>query len=176
MLGAFERCVAGKKLTQWLKTYRRLNSFRTSLPSVEVHDFMEQSRRKEWALGEYDIDLATLLKQAVDLRWNEKLGQLTIKGIGKYRKVYTSYPFRDDECGQILETQEFPNLRLYQDGESTPVSDLMGRENHIFTVVPKSAVEGAIDWRLSVFEAGKYLIAFDGAALLLLELFLRKNV
>jgi hypothetical protein len=46
----------------------------------------------------------------------------------------------------------------------------MGREPHIFTVVPKSAVEEEIDWRLSVFEAGKYLIAFDGAALLLLEL------
>jgi hypothetical protein len=174
--GAFERCAAGKKLTQWLKTYRRLNSFRTSLPSVKVHDFMEQSRRKEWALGEYDIDLATLLKRAVDLRWNEKLEKLTIKGIGKYRKVYTSYPFRNEDCGLILETQKFPELRLYQDGESTPVSDLMGRENHIFTVVPKSAVEGEIDWRLAVFEASKYLIAFDGAALLLLELFRRKNV
>jgi hypothetical protein len=137
---------------------------------------MEQSRRKEWMLGEYDIDLATLLKRAVDLRWNEKLETLTIKGIGKYRKVYTSYPFRDEDCGLILETQNFPELRLYQDGESTPVSDLMGREPHIFTVVPKSAVEDEIDWRLSVFEAGKYLIAFDGAALLLLELLWRKNV
>ncbi len=78
----------------------------------------------------------------------------------------------------ILETQNFSELRLYQDGESTPVSDLMGRENtHIFTVVPKDEVEGEIDWRLPVFEAGKYLIAFDGAALLLLELFRRgKNL
>lgn len=168
---AFARCAAGKQLSQWLNTYRKLNQFRTSLPSVKVHDFMEQSRRKEWALGEYDIDLATLLKRAVELRWNEKLEKLTTKGIGKYRKVYTSYPFKDEDCGFILETQKFPELRLYQDGESTPVSDLMGRENHIFTVVPKSAVEGEIDWRLSVFEAGKYFIAFDGAALLLLELF-----
>lgn len=173
---AFARCAAGKPHSQWLKTYQKLNRFRTSLPSVKVHDFMEQSRRKEWALGEYDIDLATLLKRAVDLRWNEKLEKLTIKGIGKYRKVYTSYPFRDEDCGLILETQKFPELRLYQDGESTPVSDLMGRENHIFTVVPKSAVESEIDWRLSVFEAGKYLIAFDGVALLLLELFRKKNV
>jgi hypothetical protein len=46
----------------------------------------------------------------------------------------------------------------------------MGREPHIFTVVPKAVIENKIDWRLSVFEAGKYLLAFDGAALLLLEL------
>jgi len=64
-------------------------------------------------------------------------------------------------------------LRLYQDGESTPVSDLMGRENHILSVVPKMAVQAEVDWRLPVFEAGKYLVAFDGAALLLLELWRR---
>jgi CRISPR-associated helicase Cas3 len=173
---AFERCAAGKQLSQWLNTYRKLNRFRTSLPSVKVHDFMEQSRRKEWVLGEYDIDLATLLKRAVDLRWNEKLQKLTIKGIGKYRKVYTSYPFRDEDCGFIWETQKFPELRLYQDGESTPVSDLMGRENHIiFTVIPKAAIEREIDWRLPVFEAGRHLLAFDGAALLLLELWRRQT-
>lgn len=174
---AFERCAAGKQFSQWLNTYRKLNRFRTSLPSVKVHDFMEQSRRKEWALGEYDIDLATLLKRAVELRWNEKLEKLTIKGIGKYRKVYTSYPFRDEDCGMILETQNFSELRLYQDGESTPVSDLMGRENHIFAVAPKARAEREVDWRLPVFEAGKYLITFDGAALLLLEIFRRgKNL
>jgi len=46
----------------------------------------------------------------------------------------------------------------------------MARENHIFTVVPEMDVAADIDWRLLVFEAGKYLLAFDGAALLLLEL------
>jgi CRISPR-associated helicase Cas3 len=167
---AFERCSARKTLSQWLNTYRRLNSFRTSLPSVKVHDFSEQHRRQDWEMGEYEADLSTLLKRAKDLRWNEKLAMMTIRGIGKYRRVFTSYPFAHDDCGQILETQKFPDLRLYQDGESTPISDLMGRKPHIFTVVPKSAVEEEIDWRLSVFEAGKYLIAFDGGALLLLEL------
>jgi hypothetical protein len=75
----------------------------------------------------------------------------------------------DEDCGVILETKNFPNLLLYQDGEATPVSDLMGRENHIFVVVPRAAVEADLDWRLPVFEAGKYAVAFDGAALLLLE-------
>jgi hypothetical protein len=40
----------------------------------------------------------------------------------------------------------------------------------MFTVVAKSDVEADLDWRLPVFEAGRYLLAFDGAALLLLEL------
>jgi len=53
----------------------------------------------------------------------------------------------------------------------------MGQENHIFAVVPKAGVEREVDWRLPVFEAGKYFIAFDGAALLLLEIFRRgKNL
>ena len=168
--GAFERCAAGKKSVHWLDVYRRLNRFRTSLPSVRIHDFMEQSRRKEWNLGDYDIDLATLLKRAVALTWNDKLGMLTIKGIGKYRPVHASEIFSNDDCGMIHETQNWPQLRLYQDGESTPVSDLMARENHIFTVVPKLEVESQVDWRLPVFEAGKYMVAFDGAALLLLEI------
>jgi hypothetical protein len=39
--------------------------------------------------------------------------------------------------------------------------------------VPKADVESHVDWRLPVFEAGKYLLGFDGAALLLLELWRR---
>ncbi|MFQ5802022.1 MAG: type I-D CRISPR-associated helicase Cas3' [Candidatus Methylomirabilales bacterium] len=172
---AFERCAAGKKSARWLDTYRRLNRFRTSPPTLRVHDFMEQSRRKEWALGDYDIDLATLLKRAVEIAWSEKLGMLTIKRIGKYHRVHASEIFSDDDCGMILETQDFPKLLLYQDGEPTPVSDLMGRENHIFAVVPRADVEAQVDWRLPVFEAGRYVIAFDGAALLLLELWRRRR-
>jgi CRISPR-associated helicase Cas3 len=167
--GVFERCAAGKPRARWVGTYRQLNRFRTSLPNVRVHDFMEQGRREAWELGEYDVDLATLLKRAVGLAWNEKLAMLTLKGIGKYRRVHTSEIFGDDDCGVILGTKDYPNLLLYQDGEPTPVSDLMGRESHIFAVVPRAAVQDQVDWRLPVFEAGKYLVAFDGAALLLIE-------
>ena len=174
---AFERCGAGKPGARWLDTYRRLNRFRTSLPSLKVHDFSEQHRRQDWEMGEYEADLATLLRRAVGLAWNEKLDMLTIKGIGKYRRVHASEIFSDGDCGLILETKEYPNLMLYQDGEPTPVSDLMGRENYIFTAVPKAKVEAGLDWRLPVFEAGRYLIAFDGAALLLLEVYRgRKNL
>lgn len=172
---AFERCAAGKPNTRWLETYRKLNRFRTSLPTVKVHDFMEQSRRKEWQLGEYDIDLSTLLKRGVSLAWNKKLGMLTIKGIGKYRRVHASEIFSDDDCGVILETRNWPRLQLYQDGESTAVSDLMNRENHIFAVVSKKLLLDGLDWRLPVFESGAFLIAFDGAALLVLEMLKRSE-
>jgi hypothetical protein len=46
----------------------------------------------------------------------------------------------------------------------------MGRENHVFSVAPRTAVVGEIDWRLPVFESGRYFVAFDGTALLLREL------
>lgn len=166
----FERCAAGRPNAIWIETYRRLARFRTSLPTLRVHDFAEQHRRQDWDLGEYEVDLKTLLKRAVGVAWNQKLGMLTIRGIGRYRRVHASEIFDENDCGCILETKDFPQLRIYQDNDATPVSDLLNRENHIFTVVAKAAVADLIDWRLPVFEAGAYVLAFDGAALLLLEI------
>ena len=171
----FDRAAAGKAGWRWLEAYRRLNRFRTSLPSVPVHDFMEQSRRVDWRLGSYEADLASLLRRGREVRWNEKLGMVTIRGIGAYCRVHAGDLFSDDDCGVVLETRDFPTLLLYQDGQATPASDLLARENHIFTVVPRRRVEGELDWRLQVFESGKYVIAFDGAALLLLELWTRTS-
>jgi hypothetical protein len=81
-------------------------------------------------------------------------------------KVHASEIFGDDDDGLMHETRDFAQLRLYQDGESTPVSDLMARENHVFTAAPRAAVDAEVDGRLPVFEAGPFLLAFDGAALL----------
>jgi CRISPR-associated helicase Cas3 len=172
---AFEMCGRGARSSQWLRAYCSLNQFRTSLPSVTVHDFTEQNRRADWQMAEYEADIRTLLKRAVGIAWNAKMAKLTIKGIGKLRKVFASEIFGDDVCGEILETRNFDSptcsLRLYQDNESTPVSDLMSRENHIFAVVRRKDVDADLDWRLPVFETGQdYLLAFDGAALLLLEM------
>jgi CRISPR-associated endonuclease/helicase Cas3 len=167
---AFERCSAGKPGAKWIETYRRLARFRSSLPTLRVHDFAEQHRRQDWELGEYEADLKTLLKRAVGISWDEKLGMLTIRGIGRYRRVHASEVFGEDDCGCILQTEDFPQLRLYQDDESTPVSDLLSRENHIFTVVRKSLLADWVDWRLPVFEAGNYMLALDGSALLVLEI------
>ncbi len=172
---AFARCTAGKPGARWIDTYRKINRFRTSLPSVRVHDFSEQNRRRDWEMGEYDVDLAMLLKRAVGLCWNEKLGMLTIRGIGKFRRVHASEIFSDDDCGLILETLDWPHLRLYQEGESAAVLDLMNRGNHIFTVVSRKEIQSELDWHLPVFESGEYLVAFDGIALLVLELLRRRG-
>ena len=94
-------------LTQWLKVYCSLSQFRTSLPSVTVHDFTEQGRRAQWALAEYEADLRTLLKRAVGIVWNPKLDRLTIKGIGKLRRVHASEIFSDCDCGPILQTKDY---------------------------------------------------------------------
>ena len=171
---AFKRSKAGKPNSKWLKAYCEINQFRTSLPSVLVHDFTEQKRRADWELGEYEADLRTLLKRAVGISWNAKLCKLTIKGIGKLRKVHASEIFSDSDCGPLFETKEYNALprvlRLYQDNEATPISELMAQKNHIFALAKKKDVESDLDWRLPIFEAGEYLLAFDGAALLLLEM------
>ncbi len=172
---AFARSRAGKKHWRWLETYRKLNRFRTSMPTTKVHDFTEQHRRQDWEMGDYDVDLATLLKRGVGLAWNQKLEMLTIRGIGKYHRVRASELFDDNDVGVILDTEDYPNLSLYQDDNLTPVSDLMGRENHIFVVVPKGEVDKRVDWRLTTFEAGRYLLAFDGAALLLRSIWVQSQ-
>lgn len=166
----FKRAAAGKTGTSWVNTYRKLNRFRVSLPTVRVHDFSEQSRRGEWVLGEYDVDVLTLLKYGVGIQWNEKLSMLTTDGIGRAHRVTASDLFSDADCGIIHETFCHPNLYLWQDDNPTPVSDLMNRENHIFTVVPARDVESQLEWTVPVVRAGSYLLAFDGAALLLLEM------
>ncbi|MGH9764563.1 MAG: hypothetical protein ACREDR_28900, partial [Blastocatellia bacterium] len=171
----FDRCRAGSKHFSWLIAYQNLNRFRTSLVSVKVHDFTEQNKRGEWRLGQYEADVATLLRRAVGMAWNEKLGLLTIRGIGKYHRVHASEIFADEDTENILQTKDYATLRLWQDGESTPISDVMARQNHVFTVIPKGIADRLIDWRIPVFEAGKYLVAFDGAALLLTEIYKRGN-
>jgi hypothetical protein len=137
-----------------------------------------QGRRADWELAEYDADLRTLLKRAVGISWDAKRDLVTIRGIGKLRKVHASDIFTDADCGSILETKDYvdhPALRLYQDNEATPVSDLMQQKNHIFALARKRDVETDLDWRLPVFESGQYLLAFDGVALLMLEMARRRN-
>jgi hypothetical protein len=170
---AFQRARAGKRLCRWLQAYQALNRFRTSMPTVKVHDFTEQMKRHGWEMGEYEVDLLTLLKRGVGLRWDQKLEMLTIQGIGKYQRVHASEGFDDDDVGVIFETRDRATMNLYQDGKLTPVSDLMARENHIFAVVPKNQIEKQIDWRLAALEAGEYLLGFDGAALLLYSIWNR---
>lgn len=174
----FEKAERGIQHYQWLKVYQGLNTFRTSMPSEMVCDFAERERREEdWEAAKYNVDMVTLLKRAEGLRYNEKIphpngnmGMLTVKGYGRYRKVWVVPTFEDEDCGTFKVTGDYPDLVFMQEGHKTSVSHLMTLREHIFVIVPK-ILEDELDWRLPVFDCGRHLIAFDGAALLLNEIY-----
>ncbi|GAB6273784.1 MAG: hypothetical protein STSR0004_06470 [Peptococcaceae bacterium] len=163
---------------KWLTVYRDLNTFRTSLPSEWVVDFAELKRRGgNWDKAKYTTDIATLLRRAEGLRFNEKIphpdgemGMLTVKGYGRYKKVWVMPTFKDDNCGILYCTKDFPDMLFIQEGHKTSVSHVMTLRDHVFVIVPKTILSG-LDWRLPVFECGPHLIAFDGTALMIYELY-----
>nr|MBC7245034.1 type I-D CRISPR-associated helicase Cas3' [Chloroflexota bacterium] len=171
----------GDQEKRWLQVYRDLNTFRTSLPSEWVLDFAELQRRGgNWDRAKYTADIATLLRRADGLRFNEKIphpdggmGMLTVKGYGRYKKVWVTPSFTDDQCGIPFCTSDFRELRFIQEGHKTSISHVMTLRDHVFVVVPKTTWPD-LDWRLPVFECGQHLIAFDGTALMLLEIYNQK--
>jgi hypothetical protein len=50
----------------------------------------------------------------------------------------------------------------------------MSFKEHIFVIVPK-VLKNELDWRLPVFECDRHLIGFDGAALLVSEVWERNK-
>jgi hypothetical protein len=163
---------------KWLAVYRDLNTFRTSLPSEWVLDFAELERRGgDWARAKYLTDITTLLRRAEGLRFNEKIphpdgkmGMLTVKGYGQYKKVWVIPTFNDEQCGIPYCTSNFPDLHFIQEGHKTSVSHVMMLRDHIFVIVPKT-IGLDLDWRLPVFECGQHLMGFDGTALILHEIY-----
>jgi len=77
--------------------------------------------------------------------------------------------FEDEDCGVLRVTSDYPELTFMQEGHKTSVSHLMTFNDHIFFIAPV-IVKNEVDWRLPVFDCGRHLITFDGAALLLNEL------
>lgn len=172
----------GEPRARWLQVYRDLNTFRTSLPSEWIQDFAELRRRGgDWDRAKYTADIAILLRRAEGLRFDKriphpdgKMGMLTVKGYGQYKKVWVMPTFTDDQCGIPYCTSDFPGLCFYQEGHKTSVSHVMTLCDHIFVVVPKTLWPD-LDWRLPVFECGRHLIAFDGTALMLWEMYNQKS-
>lgn len=168
---------------KWIADYERLDRFRTSLPSVEVLDCAEQSRGR--ASYQYDVDIKTLLQRAHRLRREGRL--FVIDGYERYHAVHTNKSFKDmEDCvGHLLSTQDYPNLMVKRrtlEGNLDPVSHLMSREDepHVFVFVPRDLVEDDLDWRIATFSAGdhnpRFVVAFDGDALLLKEIYRRARV
>jgi CRISPR-associated helicase Cas3 len=164
----------------WLEHYKEIDSFRTSLPSQEVWDVREKGNSRDWC---YDADVKTLLTRAKRLWFNEKHGRLYVKGYGQYRRVWFAKSFEDERegdcCGILRSTSEYSSdeMRFVQEGHLTSVSHVMARPmHHVFVLAPRE-IASLVDWRTAWFHCGsphgRYIIAFDGDALLLKELYER---
>ena len=167
----------------WFEHYKELNSFRTSLPSQEVWDIRERENERDWS---YDADVKMLLTRAKRLWYNDEHNRLYVKGYGKYRQVWLSKTFEDkheDECCGIPYTTadySVEDMKFIQEGHQTSVSHVMAKQKykeritgHVFVLAPIDLIQ-KLDWRLAWFRCGsrgKYIIAFDGDALLLKEIY-----
>lgn len=165
---------------KWVDDYLRLDSFRTSLPSVEVYDKAEAQRRDD-AAARYSVDVKSLLARAISIELNR--GRFEVEGYGKFHYVTVNKGFRDEaeKVGQLLTTADYPNLMLARDNELEACSHIMSRlwEKHLFVFVPYDEVRDELDWKLTTFPCGPgkavYVLAFDGDALLLKEIWRRVN-
>lgn len=162
----------------WFSHYAEIDSFRTSLPSQEVWDVSEKERGREW---KYEADVKTLLTRAERLWFNDKHERLYVKGYGTRRYVWfaTAFDESDGSVGTIQTTADYPAelMQFMQEGHLTSVSHVMHKppEHHIFVVAPIE-LKNVLDWRISWFRCGskgRYIIAFDGDALLLREIYLK---
>jgi len=170
----FERGVGAK----WVGDYLHIDTFRTSLPSVQVIDLEEQARR---GTGLYDVDVKSLLSRAT----NPKLvgGKVQIEGYHDNHRVTVNLGFQAEaeSAGTIKTTADYPNLMLARSGQLDAGSHIMSRSgiHHIFVFVPIDKVEDALDWRIAWFPCGghpsKFVLAFDGDALLLKEILNRQR-
>ncbi len=167
----------------WFEHYKALDSFRTSLPSQEVWDVREKENERDWS---YDADVKMLLTRAERLWYNERHDRLYVKGYGKYRQVWFAKTFdderEDDCCGILRTTADYSreDMQFMQEGHLTSVSHVMAKQKykervtgHVFVLAPIDLIP-KLDWRLAWFRCGsrgKYIIAFDGDALLLKEIY-----
>ncbi len=171
----YGRLTQGSKYEQWIYDYEAIDAFRTSLPTVQVYDKDEAERRgREFA--QYTVDVYTLVRKAHQFRYNDRTGNMVVSGgWEKPHRVYFMQPFTDDDCGVLKTTADYPDMVLFREGHKTSASySLVKPKPHIFVVLPQD-FRRYTDWRLEIFECGRYIVAFDGDALLLREIWLREQ-
>lgn len=162
----------------WFEHYKDIDSFRTSLPNQEVWDVREKENERDWC---YEADVKTLLTRSERLWFNEKHGRLYVKGYGKYHQVWFAKSFEENHeeecCGILFTTADYTaeEMQFMQEGHLTSVSHVMTKPKyHVFVLVPSEIIQ-QLDWRLAWFRCGGprgcYIIAFDGDALLLKEIY-----
>lgn len=167
----------------WIKTYAGRMAFRTSSTNFRVHNIREEQRRSNGSPlgGWYEADLHTLLRRGKNLTLKQdRSGEeyVTIYGytkagcveanvqIGKQGQFYTTHQIRDEHNDRLLLTRE---------GKTSRLSDKVMEQEHIFVVVPDS-ISDHVDWRIATFRHPQGLLAFDGDALLLKEIYERTRI
>lgn len=171
----YERLRRGSKYEQWIYHYEAIDTFRTSLPSVQVYDKDEAERRgREFA--QYTVDIYTLVRKAHQFRYSEKTGNMVVYGgWEKLHRVYFRQTFTNDDCGILKTTADYPDMILFREGHKTSASySFVKPRPHIFIVLPKD-FRRYVDWRMAIFECGQHIIAFDGDALLLREIWIQEG-
>ncbi len=165
---------------KWVDGYLRLDTFRTSLPSVEIYDRGAEQRYGSATLARYSVDVKSLMTRAISIKLNR--GRYEIAGYGPSHRVSVNKGFRNEEdlAGQLLTTADYPNLMLKRDDDLEDCSHIMSRlwEKHAFVFVPYDDVREELDWKLATFSCGpghapKFVLAFDGDALLMKEIWRR---
>ena len=127
-----------------------------------------------------------LLTRAKRLWYKKEHDRLYVKGYGKYRQVWFAKTFddeREDDCCGILRTTgdySGEDMQFIQEGHPTSVSHVMAKRKykgrvtgHAFVLAPVDLIQ-KLGWRLAWFRCGargNYIIAFDGDALLLKEIY-----
>jgi CRISPR-associated helicase Cas3 len=167
----FERGVGAK----WVGDYLHIDTFRTSRPSLPVNDLEEKARRGSGA-GLYEVDVKSLLSRATNPKSLER--RVQIEGYHDNHRVTVNMGFQAEaeSAGTIKTTADYPNLMLARSGKLDAGSHIMSRtrDHHIFVFVPADRVEDQLDWRIASFPCGghpaKFVLAFDGDALLLREI------
>ncbi len=174
--GLFRGWVRGRR--PWVGHYLQTDSFRSGLPSIPIHDRSE-AKRRGYQYAVYEADFKSVFSRATEVKKNGDLYQ--IAGYGKFEPLYVNKSFTDEKRpGIILSTADYPNLMIKRRGELESWSHLMSRAetDHIFVYVPYDEVRYALDWRLPTFHCGsrrgEYVLAFDGDALLLKEIWKRQ--
>jgi CRISPR-associated helicase Cas3 len=161
------------RLWAWLRAYERQMSFRTSSVNIRVHDIREEKRR-EGKGGWYDVDLRTLLRRGKNPnRKTGKDGSEYVTIYGYVKAVRVDAQVTTITPGDFHSTKRKPVL-LMREGQTSQLSDVMKDEDHLFVVVPES-VRLALDWRIPIYHHPKGILAFDGAALLLKEIYEREK-
>jgi CRISPR-associated helicase Cas3 len=174
-------CDRNSNALPWVSAYAVRMAFRTSAVNFHVHDIREEERRsvgKTRQGGWYDVDLRTLLRRGKNpTPKRDKRGQeyVTIYGytktgrveadvqVGTLGRLYTTHQMRDEHKERVLLTRE---------GKTSKLSDKVMEQDYIFVVVPDS-VSNFVDWRIATFWHSQGLLAFDGDALLLKEIYER---